>query len=68
MEEENARLSLEEKARLTACYTRMLTAIGDFKVHVRYGAERPIVADSPESIEASAEELLREYRTRRPTS
>ena len=56
-----------QKAMLAAYYRRTRKAIGDLRVHVLYGFERPVVDSSPESLLAEANELLQEPQAPLPT-
>jgi hypothetical protein len=67
MKEGTSKTTPDQNAVLAAYYRRTLKAIGDLRVHVLYGFERPIVDTSSESLVAEANELLRQPQALLPT-
>lgn len=55
---EHERVPVAEKALATAYYSQTLRALGDLRVSVLYGFERPLIDSSPTTVQQLATELV----------
>ncbi|WP_303747901.1 hypothetical protein [Stenotrophomonas pigmentata] len=61
---EDERVPVAEKALTTAYYNQTLRALGDLRVSVLYGFERPLIDSSPATVQQLATELVSTLRPR----
>lgn len=64
MEEDATRTPIEQKSLLAAYYQRTLEALGDLRVTVLYGRNRPVVDASSDAISKLAKTMVEEKARR----